>query len=174
MQTTPIFCKHRYPRNPWGGHLPPPRHPNDVPVCKYIPQNTNCSFFNRERHLEKYIVYFLRVLTYVFDCSMNTYRINNILFSDDYFTINQITMEPILRKILIIKMWDTTMIHSAYNPFKHGGTYLAPPSSSLTFITSSITTSHSRSNNRSYFLFPKISFPKPTVRLLVSSSCLLV
>ena len=102
-----------------------------------MPYNTNCSFFNRERHLEKYIFYFLRVLTYVFDCSMNTYKINNILFSDDYSTINQITLEPILRKISIIKVWDTTMIHSAYNFFKHGGTYLAPPSSSLTFITSS-------------------------------------
>ena len=34
---------------------------------------------------------------------------------------------------------------------------------SLTFIPSSITTSHSQYNNRSYFLFPKISFPKPTV-----------
>ena len=52
--------------------------------------------------------------------------------------------------------------------------YLALTDPSLIFTTSPITTSHSRYNNRSYFLFPKISSPKPTVRWLVSSCCMFV
>ena len=51
---------------------------------------------------------------------------------------------------------------------------LPPPSSTLSLIASSITTSHSRSNYRSYSLFSLISFLKPSVRWFISSSCLLV
>ena len=42
--------------------------------------------------------------TYLFDFNMDTYIINKILFSDDYLAINQITIEPILRKLLMVRM----------------------------------------------------------------------
>ena len=74
-----------------------------------IPQNTTFSFFNSERHLEKYVVYFFHVLD-----NMDTYIMNKILYCDDYFVINKISLKPILSKLLIFRMWITTMIHPVY------------------------------------------------------------
>ena len=40
---------------------------------------------------------------------METYVINNILYYDDYLTKKQITIKPILRKLLMFRMWNTTL-----------------------------------------------------------------
>ena len=38
--------------------------------------------------------------TFISNCNMDTYVMNKILYPDYYFTINQITFEPMLRKLL--------------------------------------------------------------------------